>query len=208
MVRGPLPLVRGTGCSPGDREAREARLRLERAAAARSGPTLAGLFAELGTAPVHGTRSLGRISNPPTFSDDVLVSGLRFRFDNGATPSKQLPETMSGGVGLLDYDGDGWLDAYLIQGGPFPPRGTGSSLATDEQKVAANPDSGDRLFRNRGDGTFEDATAAAGIANLAQGYGHGVAVGDYDNDGHPDLFITRGALTPCIATRVMGLFRM
>ncbi len=98
---------------------------------------------------------------------------------------------MSGGVGLLDYDGDGWLDAYLIQGGPFPPRGTGSSLATDEQKVAANPDSGDRLFRNRGDGTFEDATAAAGIANLAQGYGHGVAVGDYDNDGHPDLFITR-----------------
>ena len=51
---------------------------------------------------------------------------------------------MSGGVGLLDYDGDGWLDVYAVQGGPFPP--------------AEHPPCGDRLFRNRGDGTFEDVT--------------------------------------------------
>src|SRR4029077_7490305 len=50
---------------------------------------------------------------------------------------------------------------------------------------------GDRLFRNRGDGTFEDVTASSGLAALPGGYGHGVAVGDYDNDGRPDLFITR-----------------
>ena len=49
-------------------------------------------------------------------------AGLRFTFENGATPARQIPETMSGGVGLLDYDGDGWLDVYLVQGGPFPPR--------------------------------------------------------------------------------------
>jgi hypothetical protein len=85
---------------------------------------------------------------------------------------------MSGGVGLLDFDGDGWLDVYFVQGGQFPP------------DPAARP-RGDRLFRNRGDGTFEDATSASSIARLAQGYGHGVAVGDYDNDGDPDLFVTR-----------------
>jgi hypothetical protein len=84
----------------------------------------------------------------------------------------------SGGVGLLDYDGDGRLDVYCIQGGTFPPD-------------AARPSRGDRLFRNRGDGTFEDATERSGIARMAGGYGHGVAVGDIDNDGHPDLFLTR-----------------
>ncbi len=164
--------------SPGDREAREARMRLERASAARADLTRAHLLAEIGPAPTQGARSLGRLSALPAFTDDALVSGLRFSFDNGATPSKQLPETMSGGVGLLDYDGDGWLDVYLVQGGPFPPD------PNDQRR-------GDRLFHNQRNGTFADATAASGIANLAQGYGHGVAVGDYDNDGHPDLFITR-----------------
>src|SRR5262249_51464712 len=127
----------------------------------------------------------------PAFADDAEVSGLRFRFENGATPARQMPETMSGGVGLLDYDGDGWVDVYLVQGGPFPPPRTGSRTPADEHGLSVQSSSGDRLFRNRGDGTFEDATARSGIAQLAQGYGHGVAVGDYDNDGHPDLFLTR-----------------
>ena len=85
---------------------------------------------------------------------------------------------MSGGVGLLDFDGDGRLDVYALQGGTFPP-------------TSRHPPFADRLFRNRGDGTFEDVTAATGLAGLARGYAHGVAVGDYDNDGRPDLFITR-----------------
>ena len=85
----------------------------------------------------------------------------------------------SGGVGLLDYDGDGFLDVYGVQGGVFPP---GPNAADD---------SGDKLYRNRGDGTFADVTQASGIVGMRRGYGHGVAVGDYDNDGRPDLFVTR-----------------
>ncbi len=86
-------------------------------------------------------------------------------------------------MAVLDYDGDGWLDVYLVQGGTFPPEGTGAS--------------GDRLFRNQGDGTFEDATDISGIARMRRGYGFGVTVGDYDNDGRPDLFVTRfGSYAP------------
>jgi hypothetical protein len=181
--------------SPGDREAIEARARLQRTAAGRAGPTLAGLLAELDPAPTRGTRPPGRLAATPAFTDDAEASGLRFRFDNGATPARQIPETMGGGVGLLDYDGDGWLDVYLVQGGPFPPPGAGTSTP------------GDRLFRNRGDGTFEDATAASGIADLARGYGHGVAVGDYDNDGHPDLFITRWRAYALYRNQGGGTFR-
>jgi hypothetical protein len=123
----------------------------------------------------------------PRFVDGALAAELDFIHSNGQTPAKLLPETMSGGVGLLDYDGDGWLDVYAVQGGPFPPGGP-AFRAVDEQ--AANA-AGDRLFRNRGDGTFEDVTAKAGLKRTCRGYGHGVAVGDYDNDGRPDLFLTR-----------------
>ena len=112
------------------------------------------------------------------FVDEADVVGLRFRFENGRTVICQLPETMSGGIGLLDYDSDGWLDVYAVQGGRFPPEPDA-------------PPPGDRLFRNRGDGTFEDVTERSGLAAMPRGYGHGVAVGDIDNDGRPDLFLTR-----------------
>jgi thioredoxin-like negative regulator of GroEL len=114
----------------------------------------------------------------PRFTDDAGAAGLRFTFDNGASPLRQLPETMSGGVALLDYDGDGWLDVYCVQGGKFPP---------DPKQLPA----GDRLFRNKADGTFEDVTGRSGLAAMPGGYGHGVAVGDVDNDGRPDLLVTR-----------------
>src|SRR5262249_46755287 len=159
-----------------------------------AGWTLAGLIAELGRAPSPTARARGLDRAPPAFTDDAETAGLRFTFDNGATPSRQIPETMSGGVGLLDYDGDGWLDVYLVQGGPFPPAPT-------------PPRAADRLFRNRGDGTFEDVTAASGIDKLAQGYGHGVAVGDYDNDGRPDLFITRWRSYALYRNQGDGTFR-
>ncbi|QDV37651.1 FG-GAP-like repeat-containing protein [Tautonia plasticadhaerens] len=114
----------------------------------------------------------------PTFVDEAAARGLVYRFDHGPSEEHQLPETMSGGVAVLDFDGDGWLDIYALQGGPFPPR-------------ESPPPFGDRLFRNRGDGRFLDVTAASGLAALPGGYGHGVAVGDFDNDGRPDLFVTR-----------------
>jgi tetratricopeptide (TPR) repeat protein len=114
----------------------------------------------------------------PTFVDDAAARGLKFSFDNGCSELRQLPETMSGGVAFLDFDGDGWLDVYAIQGGPFPP-------------PKNRPVFGDRLFRNCGNGRFVDVTASSGLAALAGGYGLGVAVGDYDNDRRPDLFLTR-----------------
>ena len=81
-------------------------------------------------------------------------------------------------MAVLDFDGDGWLDVYAIGGGPFPPNQAGSPFM-------------DRLFRNMGGGKFKDVTAASGLAGEPGGYGHGIAVGDYDNDGRSDLFVTR-----------------
>ncbi len=120
----------------------------------------------------------------PDFVDDAEKAGLRFVFDNGKTPQHLLPETMSGGLGLIDFDGDGWYDVYCVQGG---------SLRASPAAQEGEPVPRDRLFRNTGKGTFVDVTEASGLAKIAQrgGYGLGVAVGDYDNDGHPDLFVSR-----------------
>ncbi len=115
----------------------------------------------------------------PRFTDDAQSAGLTFIQENGGSSGKLIPPvTASGGVALIDFDNDGWLDVYCVQGGVFPPG----------PKVSP---SGDRLYKNRGDGTFEDVSEGSRIATMAGGYGHGVTVGDYDNDGHADLFITR-----------------
>jgi tetratricopeptide (TPR) repeat protein len=170
---------------PSDPETKAAMARLGRAAGLRSGEdrTLADLLAAdlsrlVGPTPAPSAAPAQSRGPWPVFVDDAESARLAFVFYNGESPLHQLPEMASGGLGLLDYDGDGWLDVYCIQGGRFPPETAPSS-------------SNDRLFRNRGDGTFEDVTARSGIAGMAAGYGHGVTVGDYDNDGHPDLFLTR-----------------
>jgi len=160
----------------------------------QAGPTLSDQLADLRppTPPLAETGA--RAGEPtgasdssrvtPEFVDDAETAGLRFVFDNGQTPLYQLPETMSGGVALIDFDGDGWLDVYCVQGGALQP--------STDNPGAAKP-ALDRLFRNSGHGTFDDVTEASGIARIAwsQGYGLGVTVGDYDNDGRPDLFVTR-----------------
>ena len=110
----------------------------------------------------------------PWFEEVARSRGLVFEYRSGHAKRYLFPEIMGGGAALFDMDGDGDLDAYLVQGGSLTgPR-------------AAQP--GNRLFRNRGDGTFEDATAGSGAED--GGYGMGVAAGDYDNDGDVDLYVT------------------
>ncbi len=113
------------------------------------------------------------------FADAAVSSGLHFQRINGATGHKWLPETMGGGGGFIDYDNDGWPDILLLNGDYFPgvvkPQGS-----TPAATMA--------LYHNNRDGTFTDVTAQVGL-NISC-YAMGVAVGDYDNDGFDDLFIT------------------
>ena len=112
---------------------------------------------------------------PIRFEDTAAKAGLHFITQNSPTSNKNQVETMVAGVGLLDYDGDGYLDIYLVNGAAVP------SLKKE------SPMYWNRLFHNNHDGTFTDVTERAGVAGA--GYGMGVAVGDYDNDGRPDLFL-------------------
>src|ERR1039457_2398889 len=113
--------------------------------------------------------------SPIRFEDIASKAGVRFVADNSATANKNQIETMLAGVAVLDYDGDGLLDIYFVTGASIP------SLRKDSEKYY------NRLFHNNRDGTFTDVTAKAGVAGA--GYGIGVAVGDYDNDGWPDLYV-------------------
>jgi len=104
-------------------------------------------------------------------------AGLHFRYDNDATPARRFIETTGGGVAFLDYDGDGNLDIFAVQGGP-----------ASEKRPPNAPRCA--LYRNRGDGTYEDVTAEAGLAS-DMGYGQGVAVADFNNDSWQDLLVTK-----------------
>jgi tetratricopeptide (TPR) repeat protein len=194
---------------PDDDHARALLARLESAQRdPHSGLPPARLSEVVGTLPTVPVASAGPRGNTAatvTFLDIAGAAGLRFAFENGRSPSRQLPETMSGGVALLDYDGDGWLDVYAVQGGPFPPGGT-ASRAVDAAQQDARVTFGDRLFRNKGDGTFEDVTSCTGLAAFSGGYGHGVAAGDIDNDGRPDLFVTRFGSYALFRNRGDGTF--
>ena len=100
---------------------------------------------------------------------------IPFRLENDPTPAKNIPETMPGGVAVFDYNGDGRPDIFFTNGADI------ATLKKDSLKYS------NRLFRNDGSGVFTDVTAAAGLRGA--GYDMGVAVGDYDNDGHPDIFV-------------------
>jgi len=133
-------------------------------------------------------RVLPEIADPaavvqPTFSDVTQAVGIRFQHVASHTSRKYLIETMGSGVALFDYDNDGRLDIFAVNGAPLTdptPKGT--------IPLKTGPEHWNRLFHQRSDGTFEDVTDKAGLQGA--GYGMGVAVGDYDNDGYEDLFVT------------------
>ncbi len=114
-------------------------------------------------------------AGPVVFDEVAEKSGVRFVTNSGRTSRRHQPETMVAGVAVLDYDGDGRLDIYAVNGAP---------ISTLEK---TGPEFWNRLFRNNGDGTFTDVTEKAGVAG--RGYDLGVVTGDYDNDGHPDIFV-------------------
>jgi hypothetical protein len=129
---------------------------------------------------------LGALAAAAPIFDVKLPPGLDFTLLNSPTPQKYLIETMPGGVALLDCNNDGLLDIFLVNGGRIA-----SPMKTPENFDRSSARYWNRLYRQNKDGSFADVTEAAGLANAGAGnYGMGVAVGDYDNDGFPDIFVT------------------
>jgi len=122
-----------------------------------------------------GRRAWSSAESPIKMVEGSAKSGLGFVLRTGATGHKYQPETLAGGLGVIDFDGDGWPDLYCINGARMP------------ELKKSGPEFWNRLYKNNRDGTFSDVTEKAGLA--CSGYGIGVAVGDYDNDGHEDLFV-------------------
>src|SRR5215211_4307839 len=142
-------------------------------------PVMTG-FSQQTPKPLHAAR---QEASPVTFTDVTAQSGIGFKHAASPTSQKYLLETMGGGVALLDYDNDGRLDIYFING----------AALSDPMPGGAEPDKRDprfwnRLYHQKPDGTFADVTELAGVKG--SGYCFGVAAGDYDNDGFVDLYVT------------------
>ncbi|MGA3024566.1 MAG: CRTAC1 family protein [Bryobacteraceae bacterium] len=126
-----------------------------------------------------GSAFAGRVAaaNPPFFEEiPPAASGIGWTHVAGLSPDMYVPETIGPGCAFLDYDNDGWLDIYLVNSGPCDFYSPPAPLRN-------------ALYRNNRDGTFTDVTEKAGVCGNA--YGMGVAVGDYDGDGLPDLYVTQ-----------------
>ena len=130
-----------------------------------------------------GARAPGSLSDGAKFTDVTSTVNINFEYVASHTSKKYLIETMGSGVALFDYDNDGRLDVFVVNAAPLSdptPKGT--------IPAKAGPKYWNRLYHQKDDGTFEDVTEKAGLQGV--GYGMGVAVGDYDNDGFEDLYVT------------------
>lgn len=124
--------------------------------------------------PPKTSKSAPRPSGSVPFKDVTERAGITFRHTNGSREKYLFLQTLGGGCAFLDYDGDGWQDILLVSCGDFP---------------RPQPQQNIFLYRNNGDGTFQDVSRGSGLDRDCR-YAQGVAVGDYDNDGRPDVFIT------------------
>jgi enediyne biosynthesis protein E4 len=131
-----------------------------------------GLMLRTGSLAQAQTGSSG--GSPVTFRDVTAKAGIHFIHNNAAFGKKYLPETMGPGVAFIDYDNDGWQDIFIVNGTDWPGH--------------AQKHSTPKLYHNNHDGTFTDVTHKAGLD--VEMFGMGVSVGDYDNDGFDDLFVT------------------
>jgi len=122
-------------------------------------------------------------STLPAFADVTAKSRVNFHCYSSKTSQKYLIEAMGGGVAMFDYDGDGRLDLFFVNGAALS-----DPMSEGQPADKSDPKYWNRLYRNEGDGTFTDVTEKAGLKGHS--YGMGVAVGDYDNDGHPDIYVT------------------
>jgi hypothetical protein len=136
-----------------------------------------GLGMAAGAARAFGIPPQNKASSEVSLFSEVpaSVSGITWMHENAMSPSRYLPEALGPGCAFLDYDNDGWMDIFLVNSGP--------SDFWKPSKPVRNA-----LYKNNRDGTFTDVTEKAGVAGAY--FGMGIAAGDYDNDGWPDLFVT------------------
>src|SRR5580658_387842 len=149
----------------------------------------------------HGSLSSPRLDNAPSkvnsfwFTNVAERSHITYCSNNDFTGRKYFPQPMCGGVAVIDYDNDGFMDLFFTNGAKLP------------EMKKTGPEFYNCLLRNKGDGTFEDVTAKAGLEGKNLGFSFGVAVADYDNDGFDDIFVCNAGENALYHNNGDGTFR-